>query len=207
MIRIDDLSLTYRSASVEHHAVRGVSIELAQAEFYTLLGPSGCGKTTTLRCVAGLERPDAGEIIQEGSPREIYAAPKGSFVADFIGRTNFLEGNVRTIEDDAGISRADVETPIGMLNCRVPGGASVGGAVKVAVRPENVELGAPGAALNGNAVEGEVESVIFLGNLLDCAVNVGGQSRHVQLHPVAPPALDHRVVLYLPPEHLLAMRS
>ena len=37
--------------------------------------------------------------------------------------------------------------------------------------------------------------------------NVGGQSRHVQLHPVAPPALDHRVVLYLPPEHLLAMRS
>jgi iron(III) transport system ATP-binding protein len=43
-------------------AVRGVSLSVKQGEFVTLLGPSGCGKTTTLRCVAGLERPDAGEI-------------------------------------------------------------------------------------------------------------------------------------------------
>ena len=43
-------------------AVDGVSFVVASGHFLTLLGPSGCGKTTTLRMIAGLERPDAGEI-------------------------------------------------------------------------------------------------------------------------------------------------
>ena len=43
-------------------AVRGLSMEVASGEFIVLLGPSGAGKTTTLRLVAGLEKPDAGRI-------------------------------------------------------------------------------------------------------------------------------------------------
>ncbi len=46
--------------------MRGIDLEIADREFCVLLGPSGCGKTTTLRCVAGLERPDAGEIEISG---------------------------------------------------------------------------------------------------------------------------------------------
>jgi iron(III) transport system ATP-binding protein len=42
--------------------LRGLDLAIDDREFVTLLGPSGCGKTTTLRCVAGLERPDAGEV-------------------------------------------------------------------------------------------------------------------------------------------------
>ncbi|GAA4548579.1 ABC transporter ATP-binding protein [Pseudonocardia xishanensis] len=42
--------------------VRGLDLDVRPGEFLTLLGPSGCGKTTTLRCVAGLESPQAGEI-------------------------------------------------------------------------------------------------------------------------------------------------
>src|SRR6187397_458531 len=45
-----------------HRAVDGISFHVEEGHFYSLLGPSGCGKTTTLRCVAGLERPDAGVI-------------------------------------------------------------------------------------------------------------------------------------------------
>jgi len=43
-------------------ALQGIDLEVAEGEFCVLLGASGCGKTTTLRCVAGLERPDEGEI-------------------------------------------------------------------------------------------------------------------------------------------------
>jgi putative spermidine/putrescine transport system ATP-binding protein len=46
----------------EVEAVAGVDVEIAQGEFFTLLGPSGSGKTTTLRLIAGFERPDAGRI-------------------------------------------------------------------------------------------------------------------------------------------------
>lgn len=47
-------------------AVSGVDLEIGRSEFVTLLGPSGCGKTTTLRCVAGLHTPQAGEITLGG---------------------------------------------------------------------------------------------------------------------------------------------
>jgi ABC-type Fe3+/spermidine/putrescine transport system ATPase subunit len=48
-------------------AVDGLDLEVADGEFLSLLGPSGCGKTTTLRLIAGFERPDAGEIRIDGA--------------------------------------------------------------------------------------------------------------------------------------------
>ncbi|MBA3416756.1 MAG: ABC transporter ATP-binding protein [Chloroflexia bacterium] len=47
-------------------AVAGVALEAKPGEFVSLLGPSGCGKTTSLRLIAGLERPDAGRILLDG---------------------------------------------------------------------------------------------------------------------------------------------
>lgn len=46
----------------ERPALNGVSLTVEHGDFFTLLGPSGCGKTTLLRCIAGLEIPDAGQI-------------------------------------------------------------------------------------------------------------------------------------------------
>lgn len=53
-------------------AIDGVSFDIADGEFVSLLGPSGCGKTTTLRCIAGLEDPTAGSIALDG---RIVSAP------------------------------------------------------------------------------------------------------------------------------------
>jgi spermidine/putrescine transport system ATP-binding protein len=50
-----------------HRAVNGVSLTLERGEFFCLVGPSGCGKTTTLRLIAGLENPTAGEIYLDGN--------------------------------------------------------------------------------------------------------------------------------------------
>ena len=49
-------------------AVNRIQLEINEGEMLTLLGPSGCGKTTTLRCIAGLEKPEEGDIIIDGKP-------------------------------------------------------------------------------------------------------------------------------------------
>ena len=47
-------------------AAQDVSFDVPEGKLFTLLGPSGCGKTTTLRSIAGLEKPTAGEIEVAG---------------------------------------------------------------------------------------------------------------------------------------------
>ena len=48
-------------------AVDGIDVDMPPGEFFTLLGPSGCGKTTTLRMIAGFERPTSGRILLDGN--------------------------------------------------------------------------------------------------------------------------------------------
>ena len=358
MIRIRDLWLTYRSAAAEHVAVRGVSLDVPEGQFYTLLGPSGCGKTTTLRCVAGLEQPDRGEIAvggevvysserkifappharnigmvfqsyaiwphmtvfdnvafplrhksprpsretmrdkvraalalvhlegleerpapylsggqqqrlalaralvaeprvllldeplsnldaklreemrqelrdvverlgvttlfvtheqiealtmsdmigvmkdgtiaQEGPPADIYQRPAGSFVADFVGKTNMLRGKI--------VSHDGVETAVGTLTCHLDQGEP-GDSVTLTIRPENIRIAEAAAAAGPNIVAGRVETVIYLGNLVECAVAVGAQRIRVQLHPSTTLKRGQEVYLHLPAEHCLTMRA
>lgn len=83
MLIVDNLVKSYgdtrrgrrgRGAGTRVHAVGGASFEVAEGELFTLLGPSGCGKTTTLRSIAGLERPDHGRIVL--SDRVLFDAAK-----------------------------------------------------------------------------------------------------------------------------------
>jgi iron(III) transport system ATP-binding protein len=60
-------------------AAQDVTFEVPQGKLFTLLGPSGCGKTTTLRSIAGLERPREGEIAV--NDRVVFSSTKGVFVA------------------------------------------------------------------------------------------------------------------------------
>jgi iron(III) transport system ATP-binding protein len=58
MLTLRNLTKRYGPTAV----VDALDLEIRDGEFFTLLGPSGCGKTTTLRCIAGLERPDGGSV-------------------------------------------------------------------------------------------------------------------------------------------------
>jgi iron(III) transport system ATP-binding protein len=79
--------LVVEGLCTEYHGDRGqvvkaaqdVSFTVEEGRLFTLLGPSGCGKTTTLRSIAGLERPKAGEIRVNGQP--VYSSSGGIFVA------------------------------------------------------------------------------------------------------------------------------
>ena len=66
MISIRGLEKTFPSNAGLVQAVKNIDLDVVENEFVVLLGPSGCGKTTTLRCVAGLERPDGGSIEING---------------------------------------------------------------------------------------------------------------------------------------------
>jgi iron(III) transport system ATP-binding protein len=63
MFAIENLQKSYFASGAEVRAVDGISLAVETGRLITLLGPSGCGKTTTLRCLAGLERPQAGRIV------------------------------------------------------------------------------------------------------------------------------------------------
>jgi iron(III) transport system ATP-binding protein len=65
-VRLEVRDLEKRWESKDAVALRGVAFTVAEGELFSLLGPSGSGKTTALRCVAGLERPDAGAIAVGG---------------------------------------------------------------------------------------------------------------------------------------------
>ena len=68
-VQLDGLTKRYGAAL----AVRGIDLEIPPGEFFCLLGPSGCGKTTTLRMIAGFERPSAGRVLLDG--RDVSDTP------------------------------------------------------------------------------------------------------------------------------------
>lgn len=101
-----------------------------------------------------------GEVLQVGSPGEVYERPATRFVADFIGETNFFTGTVRSAADGmAALEVAGLD--------RLVGTASedwrVGIEATLTVRPEKIEisLDQPGDSLN--VIQGQVEEVVYLG--------------------------------------------
>jgi len=61
-LSIKNLSKVFRSKHDQVQALDDVDLDIREGELFTLLGPSGCGKTTTLRCIAGFEKPTGGTI-------------------------------------------------------------------------------------------------------------------------------------------------
>ena len=358
MIEIKDLHVRFNSDKGVVHAVRGVSINVAAGEFYTLLGPSGCGKTTTLRCLAGLERPtegtisvggtmvhdsvrgktvpthrrnlgmvfqsyaiwphltvfenvafplreirpkisedeivsrvkqaleviqlsgyesrpapflsggqqqrlalaraivretpvvlfdeplsnlDAklraetrlelrnlvkrlgmtalyvthdqtealtmadrvavmrdGQIVQEASPITIYQKPNSRFVASFIGQCNFAEGTIRDVQSDA--EGGWIDTQWGVMGYTGKVETTVGEAVNIAVRPENVQIVAPGTKNGISAIDGEVSEIVFLGESLECRVKLGSSDIVARIHPSQAVTVGQKVGVLVKPD-------
>ena len=98
-----------------------------------------------------------GKVLQVGTPSDIYEAPLNRAVADFIGETNFLEGQA----DADGVRLADGQR----LAATTPGS----GAVTLAIRPERTELAADGQ------LEGVLENIVYVGTDTVYHLNVAGQ--------------------------------
>ncbi|HEV8355510.1 MAG TPA: ABC transporter ATP-binding protein [Gemmatimonadales bacterium] len=107
---------------------------------------------------------DRGRIAQLGSPAEIYESPRTAFVASFIGESNLLGGKTERRKDGMW----EMVTPTGWrLAIPERPGLSEGVALRLAIRPEWMDLGPPGAAPSGaNALAGAVDDVIYQGEMI-----------------------------------------
>jgi spermidine/putrescine transport system ATP-binding protein len=118
---------------------------------------------------------NAGRILQIGTPSEIYERPRDRFVADFVGQTNFLEGDILSAV------RGEVTVALpgsGEIRGQAQPGSPSAGRVAVAVRPERVFLReeSPEARPDWNRLEGTVEQVTYLGTHSHLSVRLpGGQ--------------------------------
>ncbi len=137
-----------------------------------------------------------GKIVQEGPPQEIYQRPATRFVAQFVGTTNFLAGEVL---GPGGDGRTRLETPAGQIEAICPPGATASGRVTLSIRPENVQI-APAGSFALNTVQGTVEQVAFLGEFLDVRVRLGKATILVRAHPTTRVRPGDRIGLHLPVE-------
>jgi putative ABC transport system ATP-binding protein len=82
-VELRNVELSLGSGAARVDILRGVSLEIAQGETVGLVGPSGSGKSTLLMTMAGLERPDRGEVLIDGEP--IHKMSEDA-LANFRGR-------------------------------------------------------------------------------------------------------------------------
>jgi putative ABC transport system ATP-binding protein len=66
ILKTENLTKTYQMGKVETHALRGISLDIAEGEFIAIMGQSGCGKSTLLHLLGGLLSPSTGKIIIDG---------------------------------------------------------------------------------------------------------------------------------------------
>ena len=109
---------------------------------------------------------NAGRIEQVGRPEEIYRSPATPFVADFVGVMNFLPGFTEQESDS-------VRCGSFKLHCAEPHNLSAGEKVSLAVRPEDVRVGAANDGDN-NVVPGHIDEVEFLGSFYRLTIHLEG---------------------------------
>ena len=106
-----------------------------------------------------------GQIIQSGSPRELYDEPVNRYVADFVGKTNFFSGEVVDVSDSkVTIKSESGQILVGALS-KGAAGLAIGSEACVAVRPEMISITASSEAndFTNIAIHGQVMNRIFLG--------------------------------------------
>jgi iron(III) transport system ATP-binding protein len=138
-----------------------------------------------------------GRVEQMGTPREIYERPQTRFVADFVGKSNFLDAKVVEVGVDGTCS---VDTSIGRVLAHATGNVTVGSRAEVVVRPERLVIHRGDAGADRpNRAAGTVASATYLGESLDYQIALtGGVEVAASSHPSVEAVPGDRVTVEFP---------
>ncbi|HLQ05928.1 MAG TPA: ABC transporter ATP-binding protein [Verrucomicrobiae bacterium] len=136
-----------------------------------------------------------GRIVQEGTPRELYAHPASGFVADFVGEATFLAGVVVP----EGLRALG-----GTVRCSLSDGLALGEQGLLVLRPENITVRAAASGAP-NEFAGTLRVAAFLGDRLDCVVELGDLLVRARAHPSTTLRRDQQVWVEFPIEHCVAI--
>ncbi|MHB8772377.1 MAG: ABC transporter ATP-binding protein [Syntrophales bacterium] len=139
----------------------------------------------------------SGRIVELGTPRQIYFDSDRRFVADFIGRANFIAGTIAAVSE----SQTIVETAIGRIACERKGTPAPGAAVSVCVRPEFIRVVAADRGGGPNVFTGTVESLVFVGDAYEGEIRVGETLLIFRVEPTTPIREGGEIALQFDPRH------
>ncbi len=138
-----------------------------------------------------------GRIVEIGTPKKIYFDSDRSFVADFIGRANLVEGSISRV----GINHTIVDTSLGPIVCRKKKDVSPGDAVVVCIRPEFIHVKEKAGGEGPNLFSGRIDSLIFVGDAYEGEIRVGDTELIVRVEPTLDVKQGDTVALSFDPNH------
>jgi iron(III) transport system ATP-binding protein len=149
---------------------------------------------------------DQGQLLQVGSPQEVYTRPKSRFIAQFIGETTFVAGRVKGMR--GGL--AEVETAAGVWTAAVPEPFTAGEKVWLSVRPEAVQMHAE-RTTGPNVFPVQMHGTVYLGEVAqhfaDLAGGVSLKALEVKPRLVARDGVRAETRLYVDPADIQVLRD
>ena len=127
-----------------------------------------------------------GRIVQQGTPTELYDEPTNRYVADFVGKSNFLPGVLLDSGSRPSARLANGAVVSGRRPANAVGALASQAAVDIAVRPELIAMSRPGTGLsqqNGILIKATVKNRIFLGENTEYLVATEGLGDVLVLTP------------------------
>jgi len=149
---------------------------------------------------------DSGNVVQIGTPQEIYEKPANRFVADFIGTMNFISGEVVQVPHDRDVIYIRTEFSEKML-CKTSDSAAPtpGSEVYASIRPEDVEVFTEPPQATENLFKGTIVHKAYLGNFLFFFVSVKDTMIRVQAPHHLPQKEGQELYLYLNPQKCMIL--
>ena len=138
-----------------------------------------------------------GRIVEIGTPRQIYFDSDRRFVVDFIGRTNLIEGRVKTV----GEGQTVIESALGVITCNQRSGARPGQEVTVSIRPEFIRAMKGEVQRMPNVFRGRLESLVFVGEACEVEIRIGTTLLIARLDATAASKEGDEITLHFDPGH------